>query len=75
MGSHEECCMDREPLGWTVDRHVVDVTLDETDRPRRARIEGHLAIARAASADTRGARTASESVTSRVRAQAPSPAP
>ena len=66
--------MDREPLGWSVKRHVVDVTLDETDRPRRARIERHLAIARNASADTRGARAASR-VTSGAGAQAPSPAP
>ena len=67
--------MDREPLGWAVKRHVVDVALDETDRPRRAGIERHLAIARAASAETRGARAASESVTSGARTQAPSPAP
>ena len=65
--------MDREPLGWTVKRHVVDVTLDEADRSRRAPIERHLAIARDTGTDTRGARAASESVTSG--AQSPFPAP
>jgi hypothetical protein len=67
--------MDREPLGWTVQRHVVDVTLDEADLPRRAHVERHLAIARAVSADTRGARVGTERVRSAARAKAPSPAP
>lgn len=65
--------MDREPSGWTVKRHVVDVTLDEADRSRRARIERHLAIARDTCTDTRGVRAASERVTSG--APSPSPAP
>jgi hypothetical protein len=65
--------MDRDPLVWSVERPVVDVTLDEADRPHRARIESHLASARAASA-ARGARVPSESVTSAAGAQAPSPA-
>ena len=67
--------MDREPSGWSVQRHVVDVTLDEADPPRRAHIERHLAIARASSAETRSARAESRSVTAGAGAQAPSPAP
>jgi hypothetical protein len=63
--------MDREPLGWSVERHVVDVTLDEADPSRRARLERHLAIARAVSAVARGHRT--DAITSGARA--PSPAP
>ncbi len=67
--------MDREPLGWTVRRHVVDVTLDEVDRPCRARAERYVAVGQAASADVRGASADTESITSGARLQAPSPAP
>ena len=67
--------MDREPLGWTVKRHVVDVTLDDVDRPRRAHAERYVAVGQAASADLRGARADTESITSGARLEAPSPAP
>ena len=67
--------MDREPLGWTVKRHVVDVALDDVDRPRRARAERYVAVGQAGSADGRGARADTESIVSGARSQAPSPAP
>ena len=74
-GLHEECGMDREPLGWTVKRHVVDVTLDEVDRPRSARAERYVAVGQAAFGEVRGASADAVSITSGARAQAPSPAP
>jgi hypothetical protein len=62
-------------LGWTVKRHVVDVTLDDVDRPRGVRAERYLVVGQAASADAGGTRADTESITSGARSQAPSPAP
>lgn len=67
--------MDREPLGWTIKRHVVDPTLDEVDRLRSALMERYAAVGQAVSADVHGARADTESITSGARSPAPSPAP
>jgi hypothetical protein len=39
--------MDREPLGWTVKRHVVDVTFRELELPRPGRVHRYLTAGQA----------------------------
>ena len=36
--------MDREPLGWSVKRHVVDVTFRELELPRPRRAHEYLIV-------------------------------
>ena len=74
MVSHEECDMDREPLGWTVKRHVVDVAFDESDVARGRSSDRHLVAGPAATVDGRHARVDVESVASGA-SGGPFPAP
>ena len=39
--------MDREPLGWSVKRHVVDVTFRELELPRLGRMHRYLSVGQA----------------------------
>jgi hypothetical protein len=43
--------MDREPLGWTVKRHVVDVTFRELELPRPGRVHRYLTVGQASAAE------------------------
>ncbi len=67
--------MDREPLGWTVKRHVVDVSWDEFDLPRRARVERYVVVGQTPATDSHGGRAEIESVASGIGSRGPSPAP
>ena len=67
--------MDREPLGWTVKRHVVDLALDELDLPRRARAEQYVVVGQAPTADTHAGRTETQSIASGAGTAGPFPAP
>jgi hypothetical protein len=40
--------MDREPLGWSVTRHVVDVTFRELELPRPGYLHRYLGVGEAA---------------------------
>ena len=48
--------MDREPLGWSVRRHVVDVAFRELDPPRRAPVERYVLVVQAPVEDVRDGR-------------------
>ena len=67
--------MELEPLGWTVKRHVVDMTVDEFDLPRRVRVERYVVVGQAPTADTHAGRTNTESVASGAGSGGPFPAP
>lgn len=70
MDSYEECDMDGETLGWTVQRHVVDPSFDDEDRPRRAGGGRYLVVGQAPATEGHVKGMASD-----VRSSAPSPAP
>jgi hypothetical protein len=66
--------MDREPLGWSVRRHVVDVTFRELDPPRRPSVERFVLVVQAPRAPGEGPREARPEVVPAVRSGEPSPA-
>ena len=70
MDSYEECDMDRETLGWTVQRHVVDPALDDEDLPGRAAGVGYLVVGQPPATEGHV-----ETMAPDARSKAPSPAP
>lgn len=63
--------MDREPLGWSVERHVVDVAFRELDPPRRPSAERFVLVVQA---PAEGPRDGRPQVVPAVRSGEPSPA-
>lgn len=70
--------MDREPLGWSVKRHVVDVTFRELDLPFRVPVERFVLVVQAPEEDARDGRlevaASIDTMASGARSGGPSPA-